>query len=152
MNWWRSPASDTQITHGERIWLYLLAGLIMFLLIVPTLIVIPMSFSDAQYLEFPPKNWSFRWYSEYIETPRWLKATLISLKVAIFTMLIATPLGTMAAYGLFVSEHPFGKIVFFLLLTPMIVPVILIAIGTFYVFGQAGLVTTITGIVFAQSV
>ena len=62
-----------------------------------------MSFSDSQYLEFPPEKWSIRWYEEYLETPRWINATITSLQVAFFTMLLATPIGTMAAYGLFVS-------------------------------------------------
>ena len=61
MNWLSKQASDTQITHGQRIWLYFLAAVIMFLLVFPTLIVIPMSFSDSQYLEFPPEKWSIRW-------------------------------------------------------------------------------------------
>jgi ABC-type spermidine/putrescine transport system, permease component II len=74
MRFWNRQASDTQITHGQRLWLYILAGVIMFLLVIPTVIVIPMSFSDSQYLEFPPKNWSYRWYIEYLETPRWLSA------------------------------------------------------------------------------
>ena len=152
MNWWNSPASNTQITHGNRIWLYVLAGVIMFLLIIPTLIVIPMSFSDSQYLEFPPSKWSLRWYQEYLETPRWISATITSFHVATLTMLVATPLGTMAAYGLFVSGHPVGRLVFFILMTPMIVPVILIAIGTFYVFGKAGFVNTVAGLVLAHSV
>ena len=86
MNWFRKQASDTQITHGERIWLYLIASIIMFLLIFPTIIVIPMSFSESQYLEFPPKEWSLRWYNEYWETPRWINATVTSLKVAFFTI------------------------------------------------------------------
>jgi len=113
MSWLKSAASETQITHGDRLWLYCLAGLIMFLLVVPTVIVIPMSFSDSQYLEFPPRKWSLRWYGEYLETPRWIKATITSLKVAILTMLVATPFGTMAAYGLFVSGSRYGKAVFF---------------------------------------
>ena len=149
MAWLNTPVSDTQITNGSRIWLYFIAGIIMFLLVIPTLIVIPMSFSDSQYLEFPPRIWSLRWYSEYLETPRWLNATVTSFQIAFFTMLVATPLGTMASYGLFVSGHPIGKIIFFILMTPMIVPVILIAIGTFYVFGQIGFVNTKTGIVLA---
>ena len=152
MGWWTTPASNTQITHGKRIWLYFLSGIIMFLLVVPILIVIPMSFSGSQYLEFPPKTWSLRWYQEYLETPRWVSATITSFQVASLTMLVATPLGTMAAYGLFVSGHPIGRLVFFILMTPMIVPVILIAIGTFYVFGKLGFVNTIGGIVLAHSV
>ncbi|MBL95350.1 MAG: ABC transporter permease, partial [Magnetovibrio sp.] len=99
-----------------------------------------------------PKVWSLRWYTEYLETPRWMNATFVSLQVATLSMLVATPLGTMAAYGLFVSNHPIGKLIFLFLVTPMIVPLILIAIGTFYVFGQVGFTNTITGIVLAHSV
>jgi len=111
-----------------------------------------MSFSEGQYLKFPPTTWSLRWYNEYIETPRWVNATLVSFQVAFLTMLLATPVGTMAAYGLFVSGHPVGKFIFFILMTPMIIPVILIAIGTFYVFGKIGMVNTITGLVLAHTV
>ena len=73
-------------------------------------------------------------------------------KVAILTMLVATPFGTMAAYGLFVSGSRYGKAVLFLLMTPMIVPVILIAIGTFYVFGKVGIANSIFGLVLAHTV
>ena len=152
MKWWASAASETQITHGQRLWLYCLAVIIMCLLVIPTVIVIPMSFSDSQYLEFPPQTWSLRWYHEYLDTPRWMNATVTSFKVASLTMLVATPFGTMAAYGLFVSGSQLGKMVFFMLMTPMIVPVILIAIGTFYVFGKLGLVNSILGLVLAHTV
>ena len=152
MKWWASAASETQITHGQRLWLYCLAVIIMCLLVIPTVIVIPMSFSDSQYLEFPPQTWSLRWYQEYLDTPRWMNATVTSFKVATLTMLVATPFGTMAAYGLFVSGSRLGKMVFFMLMTPMIVPVILIAIGTFYVFGKLGLVNSILGLVLAHTV
>ena len=56
--WLNSPASETQITHGQRLWLYVFAAVVMLLLVAPTLIVIPMSFSESQYLEFPPRQWS----------------------------------------------------------------------------------------------
>lgn len=151
MSWWKKPASDTQISHRDRLWLYVLAAIIILLLVVPTLIVIPMSFSDSQYLEFPPSNWSDRWYVEYLESPKWMRATVTSLQVGIFTMLLATPLGTLAAYALFVSGHPAAKAVFVFLITPMIVPVILIAIGTFYAYGRFGLNNTITGLVLAHT-
>jgi putative spermidine/putrescine transport system permease protein len=81
-----------------------------------------------------------------------MNATVTSFKVASLTMLVATPFGTMAAYGLFVSGSRLGKMVFFMLMTPMIVPVILIAIGTFYVFGKLGLVNSILGLVLAHTV
>lgn len=151
MSWWSKPASDTQITHRDRLWLYIVAAIIMFLLVAPTLIVMPMSFSDSQYLEFPPSTWSLRWYHEYIESSKWMRATVTSVQIGILTMLVATPLGTAAAYALFVSGHPISRALFMFLLTPMIVPVILIAIGTFYAYGKVGLNNTIIGLVLAHT-
>jgi putative spermidine/putrescine transport system permease protein len=151
MSWLQKPASDTQITHRDRIWLYVLAAIIILLLVVPTLIVIPMSFSDSQYLEFPPENWSLRWYDEYLESSKWMRATVTSLQAGFFTMLLATPIGTAAAYALFVSRHRATRAVFVFLITPMIVPVILIAIGTFYAYGRVGLNNSITGLVLAHT-
>ena len=45
MRWLYSPASETQITHGGRLWLYIVGGLVMVFLLAPTVIVMPMSFS-----------------------------------------------------------------------------------------------------------
>lgn len=152
MNWFNRSASDTQITHKRRLWLYAIAAVVMVLLVVPTLIVIPMSFSDSQYLEFPPREWSLRWYEEYFDSRKWMRATGTSLKVGLLTMLVATPLGTAAAYALFVSGHRAARALFMFLITPMIVPVILIAIGTFYAFGRIGLNNSISGLVLAHTV
>jgi putative spermidine/putrescine transport system permease protein len=152
MGWLAREATETQITHRARLWLYLLAALVMIFLIVPTLIVIPMSFSGSQYLEFPPRQWSLRWYENYFGSASWLQATATSLKAGTLTALVATPLGTLAAYGLFVSRLRLAGIVFALLITPMIVPVILVAIAVFYAYVQLKLVNTLAGIVFAHSV
>lgn len=152
MSWLKNPASDTQITHGDRLWLYIVAAIIMFLLVVPTFIVMPMSFSDSQYLEFPPEVWSTRWYSVYFESSKWMRATVTSIQVGILTMLVATPMGTLAAYALFASGHRASKALFAFLITPMIVPVILVAIGVFYAYGRVGLNNTIFGLVLAHAV
>jgi putative spermidine/putrescine transport system permease protein len=152
MNWLRRPASDTQITHGQRLWLYALSVIIMFLLVAPTLIVMPMSFSDSQYLEFPPREWSLRWYRNYFESIAWMDATWTSLKAAFLTMLVATPVGVAAAYGLSVSSHRLGRLVFLLLITPIMIPVILIAIGAFYAYVKLGLVNSMTGLVIAHTI
>ena len=74
LRWFRAPATETQVTHGQRLWLYALSGVVMVLLVAPTLIVVPMSFSDSQYLEFPPQTWSTRWYDHYFGSPEWMLA------------------------------------------------------------------------------
>ena len=152
MSWLDRPASDTQITHTGRLWLYVVGGLVMVFLLAPTLVVMPMSFSDSQYLEFPPRVWSLRWYEHYLSSPEWMGSTYTSLKAATLTALVATPLGVMAAYGLFVSNLRVARLIFLLLVTPIMVPVILVAIGVFYVYVKLNLVNTILGLVLAHSV
>ena len=113
--------SDTQIKLRNRLWLYVISSIILFLLIVPSLIVIPMSFSDSQYLEFPPKNLSLRWYENYFFSWKvengfndWMAATRTSLLVAVLTIFVATPIGTLAAYGLTNSSaHPFNPVSYY---------------------------------------
>ena len=151
MSWLDSAASDTQVTHRQRLWLYAVAGLVLAFLVLPTLIVIPMSFSASQYLEFPPREWSLRWYRNYVESAAWMQATRTSLLAAAFTTLVATPLGTLAAYGLFVSRLKAARWLHTLLITPMIVPVVLVAIGVFYVYVKLKLVNSLAGIVLAHS-
>jgi putative spermidine/putrescine transport system permease protein len=151
VNWLDRPASDTQITHRARLWLYVAAAIVMVFLVVPTLIVIPMSFSASQYLEFPPREYSLRWYENYGGSRAWMQATATSFKAGFLTALIATPLGTLAAYGLYTSRFRGAHLLFVLLVTPLIVPVILIAIAVFYVYVKLKLVNTLTGLVLAHS-
>lgn len=152
MNWLRKPATDTQITHGARLWLYVLGILVMVFLILPTVIVIPMSFSDSQYLEFPPREWSIRWYEHYLGSNAWMMATETSFKAGFLTMLVATPMGTMAAYGLYLSTLRIATFVYVLLITPIVVPIILVAIGVFYAYARLGMVNTLTGLVLAHTI
>lgn len=151
MRWLNSPASEIQVTHRQRLWLYLLAALVLVFLVIPTLIVIPMSFSGSQYLEFPPTHWSLRWYEHYLSSPEWLQATATSLEVALCTTLLTTPTGVMAAYGLFTSKVRAARLIHLALITPMIVPVILIAIGAFYAYVKLHLLNTLTGLVLAHT-
>ncbi len=151
MSWLAAPASDTQITHGRRLWLYVVCGLVMFFLVVPSLVVVPMSFSASSYLEFPPKEWSFRWYESYFSSTGWINATSTSLRAAVLTMLVATPMGTLAAYGLHVSRFRFSGFVFVILLLPLMVPIIMIAVGVFFLYAKLGMINTIVGLVFAHT-
>jgi putative spermidine/putrescine transport system permease protein len=150
-SWLDRPVTATQVTHRQRLWLYGAVVLIMAFLVLPTLIVIPMSFSASQYLEFPPREWSLRWYRNYFGSPAWMQATATSLKVAVLTSLVATPLGTLAAYGLHASRWRGSSTVSLVLLTPLVVPGILVAIGVFYAYVQLKLVNSLLGLVLAHS-
>lgn len=146
------PATATQITHLRRLWLYVLCALIMIFLVAPTLLVIPMSFSDSRYLSFPPQSWSLRWYEAYFSSIEWREATFVSFNAAFWTTLLATGTGTLAAYGLHTARVNGGRYVQVALALPMMIPVILMAVGIFIFFAPLGLNNTVTGLVLAHSV
>ena len=135
----------------NRLWLYIAGALALIFLVVPTIIVVPMSFSASQFLEFPPQHWSLRWYESYVSSAAWMHSTATSLKVAALTSIVATTFGTLAAYGLTVCGIRWARSVIMLLLTPIMVPVILIAIGVFYIYVKLKLLNTLIGLVLADS-
>lgn len=139
--------------RGERpaLWLWIVAALSMMFLLAPTVLIIPMSFSNANYLAFPPPGWSLRWYAAYWSSLEWTAATWVSLRIAVITTLVATPLGTAAAYGLWLSRGRLASIIFAGLVAPLAIPVIFVAIGVFYLYARLGLLYTTTGLVIAHS-
>ncbi|WGF89725.1 ABC transporter permease [Marinivivus vitaminiproducens] len=125
-------------------------GLVLLYLIVPILIVMPMSFSDARFLSFPPPAWSTRWYEAFFTSRNWMAAAQTSLLVAVLTALIATPLGTAAAYAIHNSTSRLVRSLQIVLLMPMMVPIIIVAIGVFFVYARTGLLATRAGLVLAD--
>ena len=137
-------------TSPRRIIFVLLCAAVLLYLVLPILIVVPMSFSSARFLTFPPPSLSLRWYREYIGNPAWMQATLVTLTVAVCTVLIATPLGVSAAYAISQSKLRIMRIIHAALLLPLMVPVIITAVGIFFVYAKVGLIATMSGLVLAN--
>ncbi|WP_203337594.1 ABC transporter permease [Nocardioides limicola] len=121
-----------------------------FLLVAPTLVVVPMSFTASPLLSFPPTGFSTQWYGRLASDEAWRLATLTSLSVAIQATLLATSVGTLTAFGIARGRFPGKSLVQALVLSPAIVPIVLVAIGTFFAYGRVGLVGTPAGLVLAH--
>lgn len=128
----------------------LFVGLVLVYLILPLLIIVPMSFSGTRFLTFPPPSFSLRWYQEYFGNPNWMQATQMSLTIGALTVLVATPLGTAAAYAISNSQNRLMRSLHMVLMLPLIVPIIIIAIGVFFIYAKLGLIQTLTGLVLAN--
>ncbi len=139
------------VPHRSRLWLYGLATLVIGFLVIPVLIVIPLSFSASSLLEFPPRAYSLRWYQALLGSVEWRDAAWMSLQVSVLTTIVATPLGTAAAYGLHLGGFRATGMLRMLVLAPLLVPVILSAVGIFYVFAMLGLNNTLFGLVIAHA-
>jgi ABC-type spermidine/putrescine transport system permease subunit II len=115
-------------------------------LVVPLLIVFPLSFSDTTYLVFPPKGFTWRWYTEIFENRAWLEAFYRSLILGVLTAAFATTLGTLAAMAIVRLPTRTGFVVGMAFLVPQIVPAVIIALGAFLFLNSIGLLGTFPGL------
>ena len=51
------------------VWLGTSAALVLFYLNFPILVIVPLSFSSAKYLSFPPPGFSLQWYKTFSAAP-----------------------------------------------------------------------------------
>lgn len=139
---WRQP---------RRLLLVALGALTVFFLMAPTLVVVPMSFTASNALTFPPEGLSTRWYEKMLTDPQWLTGFANSAQVAFLTAILATALGTLAALGTVRGRFPGRTAVQAIILSPLIVPVIIIAIGMFSLFVRWKIAGSIVGLVLAHT-
>jgi putative spermidine/putrescine transport system permease protein len=125
-------------------------GVLIYLLL-PVLVIIPLSFSDSTFLAYPIPNWSLRWYETVFSSDEWRRAASNSLIVAPAATVIATVLGTAAAVGLVRTNFPFKGVVMSLLIAPMIVPVVVVGVSTYLLFANVGLADTYTGLILVHA-
>ena len=167
---------------GEYTWYYIyrgICGLIFLFLILPILIVLPLSFNVEPYfsfttgmLNFDPEAFSMRWYKDILRNGmampdaafswawlsdtwnngQWIRAIRNSFFIGICATLLSTALGTLAAIGLSRSEMPYRRLIMSILISPMIVPLVITAAGMFYFYSQVHLSQTYLGVIMAHAV
>lgn len=132
--------------------LYALVLAVGIFLILPTVVIITMSLSSGNVLHFPPPGFSTRWYSSLFGSSSWMSAAATSAQVAVATAALATILGTLAALGLVRGRLPGKSVVNALVLSPLLVPLIALAVGMFLVLSRWHLVGTLPGLIAAHTV
>lgn len=125
--------------------------LVLLYLLLPLVIVIPMSFSDTTYLAFPPKGLTWRWYGELLGSTGWMNAIYRSLFVAAASACVATIAGTLASLVLARKSSVSASALRWLFLGPQVVPVIILALGILFLFSKMGLYGSYFGIIIAHS-
>lgn len=119
-------------------------------ILVPTLIVIPISFGGSDQLTFPPRVWTIELYQQLFSSKSWVDSILQSAMVAALTTVGATLIGMPAAYGLARFTFPGKRLVLLLLMTPMVVPIIVIALGLYMYFSRLHIVGSTLAVVISH--
>ena len=150
-----SPVNSTHRPYGKaalRLLGGFLIGAILFFLVLPTLLVIPISLNDSSYIEFPPKGLTLRWYIDFLSDPDWRAATIFSLQIALATTVASTVIGTLAAIGLVRGNLPGKTLLQALSLGPMIVPHVVFGVALYLVFSPLSLTGNFAGFLIAHTV
>nr|AAO34628.1 unknown [Dickeya chrysanthemi] len=111
------------------------AAMLLFL-IVPVLVIVPLSFNAGSFLSYPLAGFSLRWYREFFHSSEWLSALGNSLLIAPLATVLATVLGVLASVGLVRGEFRGKSLVMAVLISPMIAPVVIVAVGMFFFFAK----------------
>lgn len=133
------------------VWLRAWNVVVIALLILPVLIVIPMSFSDARNFSFPPKGFSLRWYENFFSSAKWMDSLFASLQVGVLSAVIATMLGTLAAVAIARMSPRFSSLLSSVYMAPMIVPGVIFAVAIYAVFLRWQLTGGLFGFVAAHT-
>ena len=145
----------------ERTWYYtfrFICGLIFLFLIIPILVIMPLSFNTVPFFTFTPEmlsldpaGFSTRWYIDFFNSENWRGAVRNSFIIAFFSTILATGLGTLAALGLSRSVMPYKTLIMGVLISPMIVPLIIAAAGMYFFYSKIGLASTHVGVILAHA-
>ncbi len=137
--------------HPNRVALAIFGALCIVFLVGPSLVVVPMGFSSGQILSFPPRGFSLQWYQKMITDPAWTSGFANSFIVAAGTAALSTVLGTLAALGFSRGRFPGKTLANALILSPLVVPVVVIAIGMFSLFVRWKITGTPIGLIVAHT-
>ena len=145
----------------ERTWYYtfrFICGLIFTFLIIPILVIMPLSFNTVPFFTFTPEmlsldpdGFSLRWYNDFFSSLNWRGAVKNSVIIAFFATILATTLGTVAALGLSRAYMPYKTAIMAILISPMIVPLIISAAGMYFFYSKIGLASTHLGVILAHT-
>jgi putative spermidine/putrescine transport system permease protein len=147
-------ARNPTATLGERltrIGLIVLTGAVLLFLVAPILTIVPLSFSSGSFFYYPLPGLSLRWYQDFFTSSFWLSSLKNSLIIGISATVLATVLGTMAALGIWRARFPAQALVLAMLISPMVVPVVIIAVGVYFAFAPLGLTDGYLGLILAHA-
>ena len=136
------------LSSGQVLWHYIFrifCGIIFIFLIIPILVVMPLSFNSQDFftftpemLKFEPEGYSLKHYRDFFTNNEWQRSFKNSLLIAPVATLVSVSLGTLAAIGLSQSHVPFKRAIMAILISPMIVPLIISATGMFFFYSHVG--------------
>ena len=145
------PRRHARQDAGASLPLRFVVLLVLFFLSVPALLMIPLSFGKSG-LNWPPSGFTLQHYQNLLTSPLWMSAAARSLGIGVGAAILAMLIGTPAAFLLARRQIRGKSFLLAFVLSPIIVPRMIIAVGMFYFFARVGLVGTAAGLMIGHTV
>lgn len=140
-----------KIDYGKLL-LGVFAGVVFFYQVIPSLLSVPMSFTDTSYLIFPPRGFSLQWHQNLLTNEKWFQPILFSLELALVSTAISLVIGTMASLALVRGIIPGKRVLRLFFLSPMIIPLIITAFAMYGLFAKLHLLGTLLGMALGHTI
>ncbi|AOL08595.1 MULTISPECIES: ABC transporter permease [Burkholderia] len=133
---------------GAVRWLLLsVGGAVALFLLLPILFIVALSFGDSQWLIFPPPGWTLDWYRQLFTDAGWLDSLMTSARLAVIVTVLSVLIGFLASLALVRGKFRGRAAVQAFFLTPMVLPVVVLAVALYAFVLRVGLDGTMTGFV-----
>ena len=129
--------------------LHVLMGLFLLWTFAPIAIVVLFSFNSGKSLQ-NFEGFSTQWYSEFFGDQQLRDSLVASLEIALVTMVVATLLGSLLAFGLVRSRNRLSPVTNVMMLVPLVVPEIVAGVTALLLFTQIGMQLSLTTIILAH--
>ena len=139
----------------EKLWFWThrsLCALVLLFLVMPILVIVPLSFNSGSFLVYPLQGLSMRWYADFFTSAEWMRSLTNSMIVAPAATLLAMVFGTLAAIGLTRGEFRGKALVMSLLISPMVAPVVIVGVASYLFFAPMGLGNSYTSLILVHAV
>lgn len=139
----------------EKLWFWThrsLCALVLLFLVLPILVIVPLSFNSGSFLVYPLQGLSMRWYADFFTSAEWMRSLTNSMIVAPAATLLAMVFGTLAAIGLTRGEFRGKALVMSLLISPMVAPVVIVGVASYLFFAPLGLGNSYISLILVHAV
>ena len=148
----RPARPDRPSRAWSRTVLVMASVLILAFLALPAFFMVPVSFTTAGFIDWPPTGFSLKWYRAYLQSAQWMAATARSIVVGIVAASLAMLIGVPAAFGLARRDFAGKTGALALILSPLIIPRMIVAVALFYLYARIGLVGSSVGLILGHAV
>jgi putative spermidine/putrescine transport system permease protein len=123
-----------------RLLLFAACAPILLLLVLPSLIIVPMALTKGNLIQVPPIWISVHSFADYLGDPAWVASTLLSFKVSALAVTLGAVAGSTAAVAMHGRFFPGRTLAAGVILAPIIVPVVVLALGDYLLLAPLGLI------------